>query len=241
MRRRNKFWRKSDWQGKKQKRQFDIQKFFASVIVISLPLMIFCLSANLVMRMDDIYEYNLDASGVMNNTNLSTSKEDVVSSITRYMQHKTDDFTLMENVEYEPEQLYSVRDKMAMRQTRQLLDVLLVIGGLMFAVSLIAYFFLIRWRVKDIFMKRFKLSFIVLMIIEAVNVLVVSLEPLRKATFGRFILMRFPDDDNLTFLLSKSFPVQIVVLEAAIGLIVMLILTYLTWQVAGRRKMFKRF
>lgn len=241
MRRRNKFWQKSDWQGKRQRRQFDIQKFLASIIVISLPLMIFCLSANLIMRMDDIYEYNMDASGIMNNTNLSTSKEDVVGSITKFMQHRTDDFSLMENVEYEPQQLYSEKDRGAMLQTRHLLDVMLAIGVLMFVASAIAYFFLIRWRVRDIFMKRFKLTFVIFLIMEAANILIVSIQPLRKFVFGSFIEMDFPDDDNLVYLLSDSFPMQIAVFEAIIGIILMLILTYITWQVAGRRKMFKRF
>jgi hypothetical protein len=227
------------WQRALNPSKFDFHKFMASVLVVTIPLMIFCLSANVLMRIGDVYEYNMDSSEIMNHTSLSTSKSEVVNSLTMFMQHRTDEMSLMENVEYEPEELFSDLDRQAMGSARMLLDIMLVIGLLALIITAVCYFLLIRWHVRDIFMKRFKLAVVVLLIMEAVNLIVVTAEPLRRLVYGHFIQMDFPDGDNLLILLSEDFPKQIAIFEAIFAVVVLLIMAYFTWSVAGKRKMFK--
>ena len=227
------------WRDTRRQRQFDIKKFLASVLVVSVPLMIFCITANVLMRMNDIYDYSLESSGVIDNMTISTSKEEVVGSITKFMQHRSDELTLVSNYGYEPQELYSEEDKEAMGQTRRLLDIMLVIGILALLATAASYFFLIRWRVKAIFMKRFKLAAVVFLVIEALNVITLIVSPLRKAVYGWFIPMDFPDGDNLVMFLSDAFPAQVAVFELIVGTVLLLILAYGTWSVAGKKKMFK--
>ena len=61
----------------------------------------------MVMRTGDIYEYSLDSSGIMDHTTLRTSKSDVVNSFASFMQHRSGELTLIESVDYEPEELFS--------------------------------------------------------------------------------------------------------------------------------------
>ena len=168
------------WRDTRRRRQFDIKKFLASVLVVSIPLMIFCISANLLMRMNDIYEYSMESSGVIENMTINTSKEEVVGSITKFLQHRSDELSLVSDYGYEPQELYSEEDKTAMMQTRKLLDIMLAVGVLAFLASFTVYFFLIRWRVKTIFMKRFKLAAVVLLVMEAMNVVTLTVRPLWK-------------------------------------------------------------
>jgi hypothetical protein len=58
--------------------------------------------------------------------------------------------------------------------------------------------------------------------------------------YGWFIPVKFPDGDNLVMFLSEAFPIQVAVFEAIISIILLLILAYGTWSVAGKKKMFKR-
>lgn len=231
---------KGMWRDTRRRRQFDIKKFLASVLVVSIPLMIFCISANLLMRMNDIYEYSMESSGVIENMTINTSKEEVVGSITKFLQHRSDELSLVSDYGYEPQELYSEEDKTAMTQTRKLLDIMLVVGILAFLASFTVYFFLIRWRVKTIFMKRFKLAAVVLLVMEALNVVTLTVRPLWKYVYGWFIPVKFPDGDNLVMFLSEAFPIQVAVFEAIISIILLLILSYGTWSVAGKKKMFKR-
>lgn len=210
------------------------------MLVVTLPLMIICLSANVMMRMGDVYEYSMDSSGIMDSTTLRTTKDEVVGALSKYMQHRTDELSLIESAEIEPVEIFGTEDREAMSQTRTLLDIMLAIGALAFVASALAYFLLIRWRVKDIFMKRFKVAFAVTIMLEVLNIVLVTVEPLRRIVFGRFIRMDFPDGDNLVLLLADDFPRQVVMFETIMGTVLMLILAYFTWSVAGRRKMFKR-
>ncbi len=227
--------------GTRKKRDFDIQKFLANLIVIFLPIMIFCLSANIVLRLGEVYEFSLNSSEIMENTTIATTKDDVVNTFASFMQHRMPELTLMENVEYEPQDIFSSLDKKAMAGLRSLLDVLLAIGAGAFLVNLAAYFFLIRWRVKAVFMKRFKIAVLVLLIIEVVNAVINLVPSLRMAAYGGVFGKKFPDGDNLVLLLSDSFPFQVTMFEIIVGGILLALMTYITWSVAGRRKFFKRF
>ena len=233
-------WKRNKWQPIEKRRRFDINKFLAGMLVVTLPVMIICLSANVLMRMGDVYKYSLDSSGIMDSTTLRTTKNDVVDTISKYMQHRTDELSLVEDAEIEPVEIFGTEDREAMGQARTLLDIMLVVGTLALIASAIAYFLLIRWRVKDVFMKRFKVAFAVTIAVEALNYVVVAVEPVRRIVFGHFIRMDFPDGDNLVLLLTDDFPGQVAMFEAIMGTVLMLILAYFTWSVAGRRKMFKR-
>ena len=227
--------------GTRKKREFDIQKFLANLIVIFLPIMIFCLSANIVLRLGEVYEFSLNSSEIMENTTIATTKDDVVGTFSSFMQHRMPELTLMENVEYEPQDIFSSLDKKAMAGLRGLLDVLLAIGAIAFLVTLVSYFFLIRWRVKAVFMKRFKIAALVLLIIEVVNAVINLVPVLRTAVYGGVFGRKFPDGDNLILLLSDQFPFQVTMFEIIVGGILLALMTYITWSVAGRRKYFKRF
>ena len=126
-----------------------------------------------------------------------------------------------------------------MANARTLLDIMLVIGLLTLILTAVCYFLLIRWHVKDVFMKRFKLAAVVLLVMEAVNFIVVTAEPLRRLVYGHFIQMDFPDGDNLVILLSEDLPKQIAIFEVLFAGVALLIMAYFTWSVAGKRKMFK--
>ena len=87
------------------------------MIVISLPLMIVCLVANLVFRLPDVYEYSLTSSNILQNTSLSTTKEEVQKAFSDFMQGKTDELKFIEKTEYKPEDIFNKKDKEAMKNS----------------------------------------------------------------------------------------------------------------------------
>ncbi len=241
MRRRRKRRREDSWKRTVNRRSDTTYSRVASVIVVSVPLAVVCLVMNIIMRMKDVYSYSLSASGIIGKTTISTSEEEILALITNFMNGKTDEFALMENSPYDPEQIFSALDQQVMTDTRAFLHIVLVIGLIALAVSAIAYFLLIRWRVKEIFMKRFKISVVVFAVLEVFNILTVCIEPVRKAVYGSIIPMDLPDGDNLALLLGEAFPRQVIMFETIAGVAAMALIGYLTWYVAGRRKMFRRF
>lgn len=241
MRIRRKRKREDSWKRTVNRRDDTIYKRVASVIVLSVPLAVFCLVANVIMRMKDIYSYSLSASGILGRTTVATSEEEILGLITDFMNGKVSEFALMENSAFDPEQIFTALDNQAMTAARDVLHLMLIVGIAALVVSLIAYFLLIRWRVKDIFLKRFKAGIAVFAALEILNIVTVCIEPVRLATWGRLIPMEFPDGDNLVLLLGDAFPRQVVMFETIAGVVAMLLIGYITWYFAGRRKMFRRF
>lgn len=233
--------REDSWKRAVNRRDDTIYKRVANVIVFSVPIAVICLVANVIMRMKDVYSYSLSASGIIGATTVSTSEDELLGLITNFMTGKTDEFALMENSEFDPEQIFSALDQQAMMGARHVLDIMLMIGMVMLVLSVVAYWLLIRWRVREIFMKRFKVCVGVFAVLEILNILTVCIAPLRAATWGLLIPTEFPDGDNLVLLLSDAFPRQVIMFEVIAGVFAMLLIGYLTWNVAGRRKMFRRF
>ncbi len=209
------------------------------MIVISLPLMIVCLVANLVFRLPDVYEYSLTSSNILQNTSLSTTKEEVQKAFSDFMQGKTDELKLIEKTEYKPEDIFSKEDKEAMKSLRTFLNVLLVIGLFSLFITFVVYFFMIRWRVKGIFMDRYKQSLWVFIGVEILNVTIKFVDPLWKHIYGLFMRTSFKEGDNMVLLLGDAFPKQVALFELIVGSVVMALVGYLTWSVAGRKKLFK--
>lgn len=241
MRRRRRRYREDSWKRSINRREDSLHTALANVIVVSVPVMVICIAANVIMRMKDVYQYSLNASGILGATTIRTSDADFIGLMTDFLNGKTDTFALMENVEYEPEQIFTALDADVMVHFRLFLNIILIIGILAFIVSFIMYFFLIRWRVKAIFMNRFKIAVGVFAALEAVNAATICVTPLRRAVYGRFIPMDFPDGDNLVILLGDAFPRHVAMFELCLGVAMMIAIGYFTWHVAGHKKMFRRF
>lgn len=232
--------REDSWKRTVNRRGDNLYRRVADVIVFSVPLAVVCLVANVIMRMKDVYSYSLSASGIIGSTTISTTEDDFIGLMTDYMNGKTDEFALMENSEFDPEQIFSALDQQAMAGARSVLYAMLVIGIVALVLSAAAYFLMVRWRVKDIFMKRFNACVWVFIALELINIVTVCVPKIRMMTWGRLIPMEFPDGDNLVILLGDAFPRQVVMFETIAAVVVMIAVGYLTRSIAGRRKMFRR-
>ena len=241
MRVRRKRYREDAWRRQINRRDDSPHKAVANVVMFSVPIAVMAIAANLIMKMRDVYAYSFSASGIMGRTSVNTTEEDVIKCLTDFMNGKTDTLALMENSDYEPEPIFTDLDTQAMADARMLINILLVIGIVAVVVSFVAYFLLIRWRVKDVFWSRFKGGVVIFAVCQVINIAVASIRPLREAVYGRFIPMDFPDGDNLVMFLGEAFPRQVAIFEALAGTIMMVLLWYLTWHFAGRKKMFSRF
>lgn len=231
--------RKNPWRNTNKIRQYDKKKIMAAVLVISLPIAVIALVTNLVLRLPDIYEYSLSSSNILKNTTLAVSKDDVKKVISEYLQGKTGELKLVENTEYKPEDIFSKEDKAAMHSLKIFLNVILGIGILFFIVTAVICFFMMRWRVKGVFMEGYKRSLWVFAILQALNVIIALMEPLWKNIYGLFMLTKFSDGDKMVMILGDAFPRQVAMFQLIIGGVIMALVGYLTWSVAGRKKLFK--
>lgn len=233
--------RRNPWRNTRKKREIPIEKIMAWLLIITIPLMIICLTSNLVLRISDTYQYNLRATQSVSQTGRMISEEKVIELFEDFMMGKTDDFALMEEVQYQPENVFSPQDQKAMTNLRQALNIILIVGAVNSLLTILIYFFLIRWRKKEIHMQNYKRSIWSFAALTIGNSLIKLVPSLREATWGRIFGTDFPRHDVLIQLLEKSFAFHVTIFDVIISTVFMAILGYITWQAAGRKKMFKRF
>lgn len=203
--------------------------------------MIICLSANITMRLPDTYQYSLSSSQILTVAPVVVDETSLVNTFGDYMQHKTNDFSLKEAVDYKPQDVFNKKDKAAMFNLRKALDIMLIVGIAMLLISAVCYFFLIRWRKKQIHMSGYKWAVLCTIILLGVNSLLKVVPILRTWTWGRLFGAGFPDGDLLILVLENNFAIQVSIFDVVISLIILGILGYATWEFSGRKKMFKQF
>ncbi|MEG0662327.1 MAG: hypothetical protein RR472_03535, partial [Anaerovoracaceae bacterium] len=156
-----------------------------------------CLSSNLVLRLPDAYQYNLSATQSVSESGRVIKEDKLVELFADFMQGKTDKFVLMEDVEYQPENVFNGADQEAMLRLRFALNLILVAGIIALLVTAASYFFLIRWRKKALHMEYFKKSVWVFLLLSIANSLVKLVNPIREATWGKIFGTDFPKHDFL--------------------------------------------
>lgn len=233
--------RRNPWRNTRKRREIPIEKVMVWILIISIPLMVICLTSNLVLRVSDTYQYNLRSTQAVSETGRLISEEKVIELFGDFMSGKTDDFVLMEEVEYQPENVFGPEDQRAMTNLRNALDIILAVGLVNFFVTALIYFFLIRWRKKEIHMKAYKCSIWTFILLTIANSMIKLMPSLRDATWGRIFGTEFPKHDVLIQLLEKSFALHVTIFDIIVSSVLMAILGYGTWKVAGRKKMFRRF
>lgn len=233
--------RKNPWRNTRNAKKIPVEQLLAIILVISIPLAAICISSNVVLRLPDVYQYNLRSTQALNKTGRVIKEEKVIKLFGDFMQGKTDDFKLKEDVSYQPENVFSKADQRAMTNLRNALNVMLVIGILSFLLTVLGYFFLIRWRKKELQRRAFKKAAALFLILTILNTAMKLVPRLRDITWGQLFNMKFPKRDVLVQILEKSFAFHVTLFEVLLSLILMALLGYMTWQVAGRKKLFKKF
>ncbi len=233
--------RRNPWRNTRKKREIPWERMLGFFTIISIPLMIIALSVNIVFRTPDVYQYNLKATQSVEQINVLIEEEKLVNLIGDFMLGKTDEFVLMEEVEYKPEDIFTPLDKEFMRDFRNIIDLFAFIGIAMFIITGVVYFFLIRWRKKETLMKSVKRGGWMLLLLLIFNDLTFLVSPLWKVTWGKLLPGALPEGDLLLALFEEKFMVHVTVFHTVIVGILFGLLFYATWKVAGKRKLFKRF
>ena len=228
------------WRNYARNKKSGWPELLGKLLIICIPVMIICLVANVMVRTEDTLEYSLKQSQILNSAPVIVDETQFVDLLSDYMQHKTNDFSLLEAVEYEPQDVFKDADRIMMNKWRWSMDILAILGILALAGTAVCYFFLIRWRKKVVLMSNFKKAAVVTIAFALLWAVLKASAPVRAATWFKLVGMKV-DEGNLLYLVSsKGYFSQLTVFEL-IGTAAFLgVMAYLTWEIAGQRKMFIR-
>ncbi len=235
--------RKNPWRNTwkdKSKKKINVHRLVSLVLLLSIPLFCLGISSGVLSRAADVYQYNLKSTQAVSNGTYFVDEDELVELMGNFMSGKTDRFELMEDVEYEPENVFTKQDEKVMLQYRQVSRNTLYtgIGGAVLTaviLGLLAY-----WKEKDLMRRIIGMSGLMLLFFGTLHVLALVFGPFRELTYGRLIDFSLPEKDYLLQLVDQSFAVQLAVMTCVAAVVIYLILVYVTFRFAARHNVFKR-
>ena len=231
-------WRNT-WKDKTKKR-VNVHRLISLLLLITIPVFCIGVASGVLTRSADVYQYNLKSTQAVSSGTYFVSEDALIELLGDFMSGKTDTFALKEEVEYEPENVFTEKDETVMKQYRQVCRRALAAGIGGAVLSLIIYVLLVRWKEKDLMRRIMGMSGVSLFLFGGLHVLTLVYGPVRRAVYGRWIDFSLPEKDYLVQLVDNSFAVQLAVMTCVAAVIFYLILLYITFRMAGKRNVFKR-
>lgn len=220
-----------------EKKRIRKEYWLARILLVTLPVMAVCISANLMMRVSDTYQYALSASQALDTSVFTVDEDELVNLFGDYMQHKTNHFSLKEDVTYQPQDVFTKQDKDSMARLRILLDLSLTAGICALLISALCYWFLLRWRKKVLLMEYMQKSFFTFLILAALCAVLQAVTAIRNMTWGRILDFKTDGSDLLGLVLNARFFHQVTVFDLIGAFAIFGVVAYLTWEMAGNKKM----
>lgn len=231
-------WRNT-WKDKTRKK-VNVHRLISLLLLITIPVFCIGVASGVLTRSADVYQYNLKSTQAVSNGTYFVSEDALIELLGDFMSGKTDTFALKEEVEYEPENVFTEKDEAVMKQYRHVCRRALAAGIGGAVLTALIFGLLIRWKEKDLMRWIMGLSAGSLLLFGGLHVLALVYGPARSFIYGRWIDFALPEKDYLVQLVDNSFAVQLAVMTCLAAAIFYLLLLYGTFRLAGRHNVFKR-
>ena len=238
--RRRRHWTHQDtWKNQYRKKETPWPKIIGIITVICMVLFLNGFAVNLTLRTDSAYQYTLQSSQLLTSGRLNVDEEELIGKLSRYMQHRTNDFSLMSSNEYDPEDIFKKEDRKFLANIRKGADIALVVGVLAFFGLVVCYYLFWRWHKKKEHIHYYKCGMAATLAVMAVMTLSKGVPKLVDLTWAHLMPKKITDDHILTWILNKTFLWQDAIFEAIIVAIALAILGYITWEMSGKKRVFR--
>jgi hypothetical protein len=233
--------RKNPWRNTRDIKSVDPAKVWGILLTVFMPIMIITIALNVTMRLPDSYDFNMSSSEILDTMTTQIDQQTLSNLFGDYMQHRTDVFQMKQNTSYNPQNVFNAADQKFMYNIRHSLDMTAAIAILAVIITGLAMFFLIRWRKHEIHMKAFKRGAVIFFILTALNTAVKLITPLFDKLIDPIRGTGFVEGDPLITILSAGFTKTETMFELLISCVFLGVLAYVTWQVAGPKRLFKGY
>ena len=216
-------------------------RMMAASLVVMIPITAICLTDTVMSRMPNTYSYNLQSTEVLYDLTTPIDETKLVNMICDYMQMKTDVFQLKEDIEYEPADIFSPLDQELMSNIRLFENIfgLAAFFGLIWIIAV--YIILIRNKGREMVMDSYRKSRKSFLVLAGILLLIRAIPPLQESFSALFAGKALPNGDMLVQIFGDSLLQQFGIMAFIISAILMILAGMVTNEVAGQRKLFKKY
>lgn len=211
------------------------------LLMICMPVMIISIAFNVSMRSSATYDFNFSSSEILSQMTISIDQTELSNLFGDYMSHKTDTFQMKQNVEYNPQDVFSKEDQVYIHNIRKITDIVAAVGLPATVITILAYWLLIRWRRREVIRKYFIRGAWIFGVMTAVFSLCKLITPLYEKIIRPVKGSGFEAGDALVTILGAGIQRTELLFELVISLVLFAVMAYITHEVAGRKKIFSGF
>jgi len=208
------------------------------IIAVSIPVVSILSAFNVVFRLPDIYVYEFNRNQIADEIDLGISDEELGQFFSEFMKGKEDDFDLFTEYRDREQAVFGTVEQINMENARGLLNYsLYIIGGAAFLAILSYAIFLVKKKKQElrIAFKGGILAFTVMLVLFYV---VFYFDQTRAFLYRLIFINQFGADDALPLMLTEQFARMSLVAVSAVALVILVILTSITWRLTKPRRMF---
>lgn len=208
------------------------------LLILAIPLVALSASANLVLRLPDLYKFELERTEVARDINLNLSGEELSDFISEYMCGKEESFQLKAEYDGREKNIFTATEEAVMSQFRNIMDISRIVLGALFIFVLLAYWHLLRQKRKEALRFAYKAGVITYIVLAAILTVGFLVESLRGMIMDFAIGGHFAPEDLLPQLFGNTIILEATIIIIIISAIIMVIGRAITWRLTKPERIF---
>lgn len=227
------------WRNTRNDKSIPWMDILGAIFMVLLPILIICISSNIVLRSGTFYSFYFSKTAVINEIPYHTSNEELTATFSNFMMHKSNGFKLTENSDYMPQQVFNQRDGQVMESIRGYVDDIALGAILLFVMVAAIYALLYFHKEKKLLYGSYAHSVIWFIVLLAVEASVFLVPFLRELIFKTLFGVRFPLSDVLIILFENQLATYMGIGIILTSIVLMVVVYYFMKTTVSDRKMFR--
>ena len=208
------------------------------IIAVSIPVISILSAFNVVFRLPDIYVYEFNRNQIADEIDLGISDEELGQFFSAFMKGKEDDFDLFTEYRDREQAVFGTVEQINMENARRLLNYsLYIIGGTVF-LAILSYFVFLLKKKKQELRIAFKSGIFVFAFMLVLFYAGFYIDQSRAFLYRQIFINPFGADDVLPLMITEQFAQMSMLGVSAVALVILVILTSITWRLTKPRRMF---
>jgi hypothetical protein len=208
------------------------------VIAVCIPVIAIFGALNVVFRMPDLYIYEFTNNEITKEIGVGIKDEELGQFFSDFMTDRKETFSLVAEYEDGEQQVFAKNEQLSMENARKLLnDSLFLIGGAA-VLAIASYWILLIKKYKYELRVAFKGGIAVFAALQVLIYSLLFIKGIRAFLHNLIFNGTFGKDNSLPQMLTPHFGNLGVFASSAVAVVLMILLTSLTWRLTKPRRMF---
>ena len=209
-------------------------------LAVTIPAASFCLGANIVTRMPDVYQYEFKATDALKNVDLNKNDDEMGEFISDFMFGKQAQFQLLIEDEDRPQSIFTKNEMSAMANARKYMNIVAALGFVACVLTVVSFIMLKKYEFNREIRKQYKLGAIIYVCL-IVGYLVGFYVAAKTGHSLLDMLAYVPDEEDLLpQIITEGLQVRLYYSTAVVSTIIMAIMGYAMFKITEPKKIFSR-